>query len=39
MRSFFDICDARNEEMAQNISEYDVIILAGGHVPTQNKYF
>ena len=36
---FFDICDARNEEMAQNISEYDVIILAGGHVPTQNKFF
>lgn len=35
----FDICDVRNEEIIQKISEYDVVILAGGHVPTQNKFF
>lgn len=35
----FEICDYRNEALAEKISEYDVILLAGGHVPTQNKFF
>ena len=33
------ICDSRNEILADKISDYDVLILAGGHVPTQNKFF
>lgn len=37
--SRIDICDSRDEKLAENISDYDVVILAGGHVPTQNKFF
>lgn len=33
------ICDRRNEEIVSRIFEYDVVILAGGHVPTQNAFF
>lgn len=33
------ICDNRNEKLVDYISIYDVLILAGGHVPTQNKFF
>ena len=33
------ICDKRNEEILKKIADYDVLILAGGHVPTQNKFF
>jgi peptidase E len=33
------ICDNRNEKLVDNISIYDVLILAGGHVPTQNNFF
>jgi peptidase E len=35
----FDVCDSRSKELVKKISEYDVVILAGGHVPTQNKFF
>lgn len=31
--------DDRNEEAANDLSQYDVIIHAGGHVPTQNAFF
>lgn len=31
--------DDRNEAAADNLSQYDVIIHAGGHVPTQNAFF
>lgn len=31
--------DDRNEEAADDLSCYDVIIHAGGHVPTQNAFF
>lgn len=31
--------DDRNEEAASDLSRYDVIIHAGGHVPTQNEFF
>lgn len=35
-----DVCDARNEErIADILYDYNVIILAGGHVPTQNAFF
>lgn len=37
--SKWDICDGRNQgKLADVIYDYDVIILAGGHVPTQNKF-
>ena len=32
------MCDERNVESANRISEMDVVILAGGHVPTQNEF-
>lgn len=36
----FTVCDYRNvETVMHNLSEYDVIILGGGHVPTQNEFF
>ena len=34
-----DICDNRNEKLVDEITRYDVIILSGGHVPTQNRFF
>ncbi len=35
-----DICDSRNgQEMADQLMLYDMIILGGGHVPTQNTFF
>lgn len=34
------MCDARNDEQVQEfIDDADFIMLAGGHVPTQNAYF
>ena len=36
--SEFLMCDTRNKEAAGRIPEMDVIILAGGHVPTQNNF-
>lgn len=32
-------CDKRNETIVNKLPDFDIIILAGGHVPTQNKYF
>lgn len=38
--SAFDLCDSRNgEEAVNNLCTYDVLILGGGHVPTQNRFF
>jgi len=38
--SQLDICDRRNEsKLADIIYDYDVLLLAGGHVPTQNQFF
>lgn len=31
--------DNRNPEEAENLHRYDVLILSGGHVPTQNAFF
>lgn len=36
--SLFTMCDARTEEIVERISEMDVILIAGGHVPTQNAF-
>lgn len=38
--SEFDLCDGRNaREIVDNLPSYDMIILGGGHVPTQNTFF
>lgn len=38
--SAFDLCDSRNgKEMMEDLHSYDMIILGGGHVPTQNTFF
>lgn len=31
-------CDDRNPDIIENLASIDVLILAGGHVPTQNKF-
>lgn len=36
--SYLAQCDDRNPDIIENIPDMDVIILAGGHVPTQNKF-
>ena len=36
----FTILDDRNKEKTEElVKESDLIILGGGHVPTQNKFF
>lgn len=38
--SIIDVCDRRNESsLTDIIYDYDVLILSGGHVPTQNEFF
>ena len=32
-----ELCDGKNANI--NLKNFDVIILGGGHVPTQNKFF
>lgn len=32
------MCDERNKELIERLSEMDVLILTGGHVPTQNSF-
>lgn len=36
--SNIDICDGRNSHIIKDLQNKDVLILAGGHVPTQNKF-
>lgn len=36
--SHIDKCDNRNLNAVDNLGNIDVLILAGGHVPTQNKF-
>lgn len=33
-----DICDGRNPEIIDELDKVDVLILTGGHVPTQNRF-
>ena len=35
----YTVCDCRNEDAAAQLADYNVIILSGGHVPTQNDFF
>lgn len=37
--SSLNICDRRNMEAVQHLLDYDVLILGGGHVPEQNRFF
>lgn len=32
------MCDERNKEIIERLPEIDVLILAGGHMPTQNSF-
>ncbi len=34
----FILCDNRTEELVRRVDEFDVLVLAGGHVPTQNRF-
>ena len=34
-----EVCDKRNMEAADRLCCYGIVILAGGHVPTQNAFF
>ena len=36
--SRIDKCDDRNPEAVEELDKIDVIVLTGGHVPTQNKF-
>ena len=36
--SSMDQCDDRNPSIIDNLENIDVLILAGGHVPTQNRF-
>ncbi|MBO5352200.1 MAG: Type 1 glutamine amidotransferase-like domain-containing protein [Lachnospiraceae bacterium] len=36
--SYIDKCDDRNQDIINNLENIDVLILAGGHVPTQNRF-
>ena len=36
--SHIDMCDSRNPSAVESLECVDVLILAGGHVPTQNKF-
>ncbi len=36
--SHIDKCDNRNPEIVDDLENIDVIVLTGGHVPTQNKF-
>ena len=35
----YTVCDATNMAVVDHLAQYDVIILSGGHVPTQNAFF
>ena len=37
--SSIQMCDDRTESLVDSIGEMDVVILTGGHVPTQNAFF
>jgi len=36
--SSIDQCDDRNPEIIEKMANIDVLVLAGGHVPSQNKF-
>ncbi len=36
--SSVNVCDSRNPEAAHHLKDIDVLVLTGGHVPTQNRF-
>lgn len=36
--SYIEKCDDRNPNAVDNLRDVDVLVLAGGHVPTQNRF-
>jgi dipeptidase E len=36
--SIIEKCDGRNPNIIESLGEMDVVVLAGGHVPTQNLF-
>lgn len=36
--SSIEMCDDRNPEVIENLANTDVLVLAGGHVPFQNRF-
>ena len=36
--SLLAMCDSRTEENVEQLNQMDVIIIVGGHVPTQNAF-
>ena len=36
--SSIEMCDDRNPEIIENLANTDVLVLAGGHVPSQNRF-
>ena len=36
--SQFELCDNRSRDLIEKLNEFDVILLVGGHVPTQNMF-
>ena len=36
--SHIDICDKRNPGVLDDLGDIDVLVFAGGHVPTQNRF-
>ena len=36
--SSIEMCDDRNPEVIENLANTDVLVLAGGHVPSQNRF-
>lgn len=35
----YSVCDCRNTAAVAQLADYDVVILSGGHIPTQNSFF
>ena len=35
----YTVCDCRDVDTVTQLTDYDVVILSGGHVPTQNRFF
>ena len=33
-----EICDNRRLDLAERLNSFDVLVFAGGHVPTQNRF-
>ena len=33
------VCNSRGEDAVRHLEKFDAVILSGGHVPTQNKFF